>query len=303
MDKTILDLDLVGYSGIAAILEENSGSGAVAELNAQIQGFVERGLGAVEARREHALLKTTGDGAILHFDRAELAHMFAAAVHEETRVRNVGKTEPSARRLFRMGAATGDVTEWMPAGGALDLAGLTITRAVRLEAVARPGELLVDAPTFASLPPSLGALYGGEEKVRGKRTEEYVARRCLLNPEVPGPSGEPRPRARPRGLSVALHRACAAVLMDCWEFRDRGTLEPLFGIDPLHRYARSLPLEARSRAHLVEQIIHTLVTYPAEGGLPLLELLVILREKREEGDAEREDLDRLIKQVSTYLSS
>ena len=303
MDKTILELDLVGYSGIAAILEENSGAGAVAELNAQIQRFIDRGLGTVGAEREGTVMVTTGDGAILLFEKAEHAHGFAAAVHEETRVHNGGKTEPSARRLFRMGAATGDVMVWPRPGGPVEMAGVAIARAVRLEAAARPGELLVDAPTYVSLPPALGALYGGEEVVRGKRAEEFAARRCVMNPEVPGPGAGPRPLPRSKGLTVALHQSCARVLMRCWEFRDRGTLEPLFGLEPLSRYARALPIEARSQAHLVEQVIHTLYSYPAEGGRPLLHLLAVLREKRGEDDAEREDLDQLIKLLAAYLGS
>jgi class 3 adenylate cyclase len=300
MNKTVLELDLVGYSNIAAILEENTGPSAVAELNAQVQSFIDRGLSVIGALRKSTVLATTGDGAILLFDKAAHAHRFAATVHEATRVHNSGKTESSARRLFRMGAATGDVIIQPHPDGGTDMAGVTIARAVRLEAAARPGELLVDTVTFDSLPPALRKLYAGEEKVRGKRTEEFSARRCVMNPEVPaqGVTGH-----RSKGLTVALHQTCVRVLSRCWEFKDRSTMEPLFGIEPLHKYARALPIEARSQVNLIDQIIHTLVSYPAEKGQPLIDLLVVLREKRHEEDAEREDLNQLINQVRSYLSN
>lgn len=94
--------------------------------------------------------------------------------------------------------------------------------------------------------------------------------------------------------------------MRCWEFKDRSTLEPLFGIEPLPNYARALPLEARSQVHLVDLVIHNLLGFPAaKKGKPLLDLLGVLRDKRreEEEHTEREELDELIKQVDFYLSS
>jgi hypothetical protein len=39
---TVAVVDMVGYSDIAKLLEENLTAGAVAELNRQIQGFMNR---------------------------------------------------------------------------------------------------------------------------------------------------------------------------------------------------------------------------------------------------------------------
>jgi len=104
-------------------------------------------------------------------------------------------------------------------------------------------------------------------------------------------------------LTVNLQSSCVRVLLHCREFKDKHTLEPLFGIDPLTKYADALPLEARSQIHLVEVVIHNLVTYSGTRGEALLELLSVLRDKREQAQAEWKQLDELCKQVSFYLSS
>lgn len=66
-----------------------------------------------------------------------------------------------------------------------DIGGVTIARAVRLETAARPGEFVVDAKTFSLLPVELSGEYGDEVNIRGKRTELFPARRCVMNPEIP----------------------------------------------------------------------------------------------------------------------
>jgi hypothetical protein len=51
---------------------------------------------------------------------------------------------------------------------------------VRLEAAARPGQIVADALTFSSLPPGLQTGYGPEETVHGKRAERFPAHRCTV---------------------------------------------------------------------------------------------------------------------------
>lgn len=183
--KTVLELDLVGFSSTALTLEQNIGPKAVADLHQQIQNFIDQGLRTVGASRLETVAALTGDGAILIFDNAETAHRFALSVHEATQEHNRGKTELSALRLFRMGAATGNIVMEPRVSGGYDIAGVTIARAVRLEAAARTGELVIDVNSFDSLPPSLRALYSTEERIKGKRAEEFVARRCVMNADVP----------------------------------------------------------------------------------------------------------------------
>lgn len=179
--KTVLEMDLVGYSDIVRTLEQNLGPNAVDVLNQQIQQFVDVGLHAVKASREDTLVSTTGDGAILVLDWPEQVHRLATAVHAATREFNSERVE-SARRWFRMGAFTGDIHRRPRPGGGYEVAGEAIGNAVRLEAAARPGELVVDVRTWEALPAELKLMYGSEEVVPGKREERFRVRRCALNP-------------------------------------------------------------------------------------------------------------------------
>lgn len=104
-------------------------------------------------------------------------------------------------------------------------------------------------------------------------------------------------------LTVSLQTACVRVLLHCREFRDKQALESLFGIDPLIKYPEAVPLEARSQIDLVEIVIHKLVTYAGTKGEALLDLLGVLRDKREQAEPQRKELEDLCKQVSFYLSS
>jgi class 3 adenylate cyclase len=206
--KTVLELDLVGYSSVARMLEENNGAGAVAALNDQVQRFVDDGLRAVQLPRDGTVMATTGDGAILLFEKADQAHRFATALSVATKEHNASRTEASARRRFRVGAATGEIVLRPQPGGGHDMAGITIANAVRLEAAGRPGTLLIDLATHNALPSRLQALYGPEEEVAGKRDEKFRARRCVFDPddaaEVHVAPPQPKPAAGDRRAIVSL---------------------------------------------------------------------------------------------------
>lgn len=198
MKKTVIELDLKGYSDIARELEEHFSADVVMQFNEQIQGFVDAGLKATETRREEAVMATTGDGAILVFDDPATAHRFAQGVHEACRVHNHGKSVPAARRWFRIGLATGDlVLETL--GATRKMAGSVIARAVRLEVAANIGEILADTDTYAALPSEIQARYGAEERIAGKRDEKFPARRCVI---VPGlHTAAPDSKGNPSGGS------------------------------------------------------------------------------------------------------
>jgi hypothetical protein len=74
MNKTVLELDLVGYSTIGDNLEQGLDVTTISQLNRQIQSFVDEGLKAVGVSRDNTVMATTGDGAILVFDSASDAH-------------------------------------------------------------------------------------------------------------------------------------------------------------------------------------------------------------------------------------
>ena len=179
MKKTVVELDLKGYSDIVVQLEEHLSAEIVLQLNDQIQGFVRFGLQAVGCRREQSVIATTGDGAILVFDRAADAHRFAVAVHDACTVHNSKRTISSACRWFRVGIATGDLAVEADGSGR-SVGGSVIARAVRLEAAGTVGEIVVDKRTYDELPEELRAGYGPEEQVVGKREEAFSVRRCAV---------------------------------------------------------------------------------------------------------------------------
>jgi class 3 adenylate cyclase len=184
--KTVLELDLVAYNDVARFLEENLNVEAVKAFQDQIQNFVDHGLDAVGLRREDVVLGTSGDNAVLIFDDAETMHRFAQAVQNETLAYNNQKSIEAAKRWFRMGAATGMVLS-LPSQK--QIVGTTISRSVRLEAAASKGELLVDLPTFQTLPDELKKYYGAEETIQGKRQEIFQARRCRFI-DIPADSSQ-----------------------------------------------------------------------------------------------------------------
>jgi adenylate cyclase len=175
--KTILEMDLVAYSDVARLLEENLNVEAVKVFQDQIQQFVDYGLSAIGLHRDDVVMSTAGDNAILMFDDATTMHEFAQAVQTQTLAHNSARSVESAKRWFRMGAATGIVLV-MPAERRI--VGSTISRAVRLEAAAEIGQLLVDLPTFDALQGDLRGAYGDAYIVRGKRSERFEVRRCTL---------------------------------------------------------------------------------------------------------------------------
>ena len=231
--KTVVELDLVGYSDVCRMLEQNLDTEVVARFNEQIQKFVDAGLTAVEAERERVVMATTGDGAILAFDSSADAHSFATAVLRAAQAHNAERSVASSQRWFRIGAATGELYQPPRRGGGQEMAGTVIANAVRLEAAARPGQLVADAATFASLPAELQVLYGPEEMVRGKRDEQFAARRCTI---IAYTGGE---ESRPTVQSILD-------LFDRLNPRDQvDRLMLLIGMPPQHRPPNTLELFRR----------------------------------------------------------
>ena len=175
--KTVLELDLAAYSDVARVLEENLDIQAVKRFEDQIQSFVDEGLNELGMRREEVVFGTAGDNALLFFDNAQAMHQFAAVVHRTTERHNREKSVDSAKRWFRMGAATGPVLLLM---AQRRIVGTTVVRAVRLESGAETGQLVVDRATYEALPIELQKHYGAEEIVEGKRDERFMAHRCTF---------------------------------------------------------------------------------------------------------------------------
>jgi class 3 adenylate cyclase len=184
MKKTVVELDLIGYSTICDLLEEMAGVEAVTNLNKEIQAFVDAGLERIRAERAKVVMQTTGDGAILVLEQPADAHRFAEAVHEATHKHNERKNKPVGKRVFRIGAATGDLAMEQKEDGRYEMAGMTIARAVRLERKASPGGVLVDSDTHEGLTEQQKQLYQGPEQIAGKRDEMFSAYQCIMCPDA-----------------------------------------------------------------------------------------------------------------------
>lgn len=178
MIKTVVELDLKGWSAVARELEEHLSAKVVLQFNEQIQEFVEAGLNSIGVPRNAAVRATTGDGAILVFDHPDTAHSFAEAVHNMCRLHNESKTVAAARRWFRIGIATGDLAT-DPVDPSI-IGGTVIMHAVRLEASASIGEVVIDTGTYARLNSQYRSLYGQEEVVVGKELAFKVHRYAVV---------------------------------------------------------------------------------------------------------------------------
>jgi class 3 adenylate cyclase len=177
--RTIVELDLKGYSDVARELEDHFSADLVTRFNDQIQKFVTDALKVCGVDPKDAVMATTGDGAILMFDTPSSAHVFAEEIHHATRQHNHEKTVASAKRWFRIGIATGELAI-EGNGGTRKMAGSVIARAVRLEAASSIGEILVDPETYSGLSIQQRACYGQEEQIAGKRNEKFTARRYTV---------------------------------------------------------------------------------------------------------------------------
>lgn len=173
--RTIVELDLVGYSDIARYLEEHLGANAVMQLNKQIQSFVDEGLLAVNIPRSQAVNSKAGDNAIVVFEQVSAAHRFAEAFHRITEQYNSGKTEVSAERHFRLGISTGDI-----AIEGNEIAGTTIIDSCRLEAGGDKGHILICSNTLEELSAQERNSYVGPEILKDKRGKEHSVYRYVV---------------------------------------------------------------------------------------------------------------------------
>ncbi len=230
LHKTVVVIDMVGYSSVARLLEENTDSAIVVQLNDQIRGFVKQALDAQEPSGNQ-LVAQTGDGAILVFNRAEDAHVFGEKLQTIAFDFNLTRSERTAHRWFRVGVCTGEVTIRTGATGLSEYAGTTIANAVRLEEAARPGEVLIDRASYVALGVKSQSRYQQEETIRGKREEVFQVRRYPV--AIPRKtSAEGRLRRRSVVIGAGGFAACTVLGgFLAWPAADR-MLHPL----PMKRF-------------------------------------------------------------------
>lgn len=179
--RTVVELDLVGYTKTGRMLQANLGVEVVAQLNEQIQELVDMALKKAKADRKEVVRATTGDGAIVVFASNVQAHRFAVALHRAAAQHNAGRAQVG-HRWFRLGLATGELHQEDSEGGSQAIAGMVIVDAVRLEAGCNPGEIVASSDTYAGFPRRIQRLYGREEMVQGKKEDQVRAHRYTVLP-------------------------------------------------------------------------------------------------------------------------
>lgn len=180
--KFVLQIDLVGYSDTARLLEQLLGAVGVQLFQQRFQVLVNQSLQAIGLTRQQVFLQSAGDNAILAFDRAQDAHRFAQVAHQINRANHQDKSFRLTHQQFRIGVASGKIV--ISDNDLESACGIVMTNAVRLESAAAPGEIIIDAKTYAALPGTLRCLYGAEEKIHGKRSEIFRAHRFQWRSET-----------------------------------------------------------------------------------------------------------------------
>lgn len=186
--RTVVLVDLAGYSDLQRLFEESLGVSAARAFDAEIQRFIGAALTGAGGNVPDNVVMTTGDGAILSFKAADTALDFAARLHEGVGAHNRSVTEARAKRAFRVGAATGPLAIDKKTGAP---SGMTISRAARLEAKADLGGVLIDRVTYEAASPALRAAYRGPEDVPGKRDERFEAWRAQIDGAAQAPVARP----------------------------------------------------------------------------------------------------------------
>jgi class 3 adenylate cyclase len=190
VDKVIVVIDLSRYSDICRQLEQQLDVTAVAALNRQIKRLIDLALADAGILSDGLPYKGTGDGAIIALDTAEQGSAFAEKLHHQAARHNQGKGIELAQRHFRVGVWSGKIVLERQTWGkgqpaSFEFAGTAIANAVRLESGCNTGEVLISSDTWVSLPPIARGLYGCEEIVKGKRSEEFPAHRRRVTDPAP----------------------------------------------------------------------------------------------------------------------
>ena len=171
--RTLVKLDLEGYSDISNFVENIADATAVSKINARIKKLVEESLDQVGFEKGEILEKAAeGDSALVSFKVADDAHKFAILIHQNIEKWSFRLSFKHYKMEFRIGCATGEL-DVSTHDGCLNIV------AYRLEPKAHPGGTLIDAQTYRELSPIFQIEYDIEEMIPGKRQEKYRIRRWL----------------------------------------------------------------------------------------------------------------------------
>ena len=150
----IFAADMVGYSRLMEADEE----GTIARQKAHRKELIDPKI----AEHNGRIVKTTGDGMLVEFASVVDAVQCAVEVQQAMAEREAGVSK-DRRIAYRVGINLGDIVI-----DGDDIFGDGVNVAARLEALAKPGEVLISGTAFDQLKKKLdyGYRFGGERKVK-----------------------------------------------------------------------------------------------------------------------------------------
>jgi hypothetical protein len=185
--KSVVAVDMARYSDVIKDIEDRfpgKGPHKIAELNEQIQRWMGDAASEVGIAPERLPKQPTGDGALVVVDSPDEASRLVEQLHLISQSYNRDKHRHLERRHFRAGIATGPLF-LDQSRNTIEMAGLIISNAVRLEGAAKTGCVLIDIPTYELLSMQERKHYGAEQVVRGKRAERLRSRERRIVPPAP----------------------------------------------------------------------------------------------------------------------
>jgi len=182
LNRSIVVVDFVGFTAKNSEQEILHGILGASVMIAAIESFVVTVLTDMEISTEACevldpsfpVLKYTGDGLILHFEKPADAVSFGVRLQELAQEHNVKQeslNDPNKElgyRVFRVGIATGLVFPVkLSTMAIIDLAGSVIGDAARIEAACAPGAVLISDRTWEHL--DIGSGFSSVFQIDGKQ--------------------------------------------------------------------------------------------------------------------------------------
>lgn len=203
MNRSVLAIDLIGYSDTAAKFVTTFGQEGLEMFEKRLMNIIETGIASTNRSLDEALIKRTGDGALLKF--AAVASAVQCAVKIQLLSRKINLDSGVASFDFRIGIATGELASDPQSG---EYSGITITRATRLESNCPSGSVLLDCETYEGLSGPLRLGIKGPSEVPGKRDEKFT---CYVLPvEADHHASMPQPPSQST-ISIGTAAANASV--------------------------------------------------------------------------------------------
>jgi class 3 adenylate cyclase len=179
--KVVVSVDLSQYGRLSDAAEGIAGVRSLFELNQMILDLITNAIKEACSIPNEVIVIETGDGALLLFDHAEEAVTFAEKLHQQADRQNRIVPNSDHKKHFRIGVSSGELM--IEAFGTEDrtfekyhLAGVCIAKAVRLQAGAHTGEILIDDATYRRLGNNdiLGKAFSGPQDVTAKSHEAKI---------------------------------------------------------------------------------------------------------------------------------